>query len=72
MWLWDGVDIHDEAHVQHYLSWGKYSVTPTNDPVEGDIVNVDYDNGRTATYKASGGRRYFRTQSIIYHNWALK
>lgn len=72
MWLWKDVDIHDEAHVEHYLSWGKYSVTPGSDPVEGDMVNVVYDNGRTGIYKASGGRRYFRTESIIYHNWALK
>jgi hypothetical protein len=72
MWLWKGVDIHDYAHVKHYISWGKYAVTPGINALEGDLVKVEYDNGRTATYNAVGGRRYCQTKYIIYHNWALK
>lgn len=72
MWLWKGVDIHDFAHVSHFISWGKYSVTPGINALEGDQVNVVYDNGRTAVYNAVGGRRYLQTKAITYHNWELK
>jgi hypothetical protein len=72
IWLWQGVDVHDEAHVKHVLSWGKYSVTPGQNPLEGDVVHVAFDNGSSAAYRMVGGRRYLKTREITYHNAALK
>lgn len=72
IWLWEGVDVHDYAHVKHVINWGKYTVTPATDLVQGDIITCYYDTGRKGIYRAVAGRRYLRTASIIYHNWALK
>ncbi len=72
IWLWQGVDVHDEAHVKHVLSWGKYSLAPGQNALEGDIVRIAFDNGTRAAYRMVGGRRYLKTREVTYHNAALK
>jgi len=72
VWLWEGVDEHDQSHVKHYLSWGSYSVKPGDNPLTGDTVSVVYDDNSTSSYKMVGGRRYLRSKIIVYHNAALK